>query len=220
VCSSDLTYRKYFDAFFLFLESDLAPVSSYPIHVGREPSGSVPYILYNTEQLSRSVNLERILLEIKQTSPKEVWDYSKINCSILKTHGIDAIHVPIQIPKHYVEKCKTWRTEIKYDVGFCGQLSNRRMHILNALKEKGYSVHYITLFGEERDKELAKCKIHLNIHCEVDYQLFESARCELWLQVGVPIISEHSLDNDSRCTNVSYDELVETAVTFIQQLQE
>jgi hypothetical protein len=86
--------------------------------------------------------------------------------------------------------------------------------------EKGYSVNCITLFGEERDKELATCRIHLNIHHKEDCHLFESARCELWLQAGVPIISEHSLDNDSRCTNVSYDELVETAVTFIQRMKE
>ena len=213
------TYRKYVDAFFLFLESDLAPSSTYPIHVGREPSSSVPYILYNTEQLSRSINLDRILLEIKKTSPKEIWDYSKINCSILKMHGIDAKHIPIQIPKNYIDICKKWHTEIKYDIGFCGQLSDRRMHILHTLKEKGYSVNCITLFGEERDKELAACRIHLNIHCEEDYQLFESARCELWLQVGVPIISENSLDNDSRCINIPYENMVETTIQLIQDMQ-
>ena len=87
------------------------------------------------------------------------------------------------------------------------------------LNEKGYSVNCITLFGEERDKELAACRIHLNIHCEEDYQLFESARCELWLQVGVPIISENSLDNDSRCINIPYENMVETTIQLIQDMQ-
>ena len=213
-----LIARRYYDAFYLFLESKYAPYRTLPIHIGRKPIHTTPYILYNPEQLTRKVELEKLISYIQENPPKELWDYSQANCDILKLHNIVARYVPLRSPDWYVEKCKAWRAEgFKYDIGFCGSPSKRRIDILNAFVKLRYKVAYVCLWGDERDKALAQCKIHLNIHTEEDFQIFESARCDVWLRVGVPIVSEISLDSDSRCINVPYDQIVETTVKELRK---
>jgi hypothetical protein len=59
----------------------------------------------------------------------------------------------------------------------------------------------------------------MNIHYGDTYNVFESARCEPWLKVGVPVISETSLDNDPRCISVDYDRLVETAISTLERIK-
>ena len=210
---------SYFDSFIHFLESDLSPNIDIPVimsYYSQAPKSQFNY--YNTEQLSCLGNLDRIKEKIKlNPNLKELWDYSKANIDILAKHSITARYVPIQTPKSYSNKLKEFRNEgIIYDVGFCGTLTSRRLTILNQLLERGIKVHAVTTFGDERDKELAKCKILLNIHAKDDYTIFESARCDAWLSIGVPVVSENSQDNDSRCINVGYDNLVSKVVEIVE----
>jgi hypothetical protein len=149
--------------------------------------------------------------------PTEIWDYSEANIKILKEKNIHAIHVPLKTPMNYMNKLLNWRN-IQYDIGFCGCDGTRRNIILYDLKNLGKTVHIITTYGDERDAELAKCKILLNIHYDEDFKIFESARCEPWLAIGVPIISENSLDNDPRCYNVPYDKIVEKTIEVLNTL--
>ena len=167
-------------------------------------------ILYNTEQMTRQNKLEQVISKINNNKNiKEIWDYSKVNIQILNSKGITNVkYVPLESPDSYVNKLKEYRKIIDYDVGFSGTLSNRRLNILNKLRECGKSVNIIQKFGEDRDMELARCKILINIHYADDYMVFESARCEPWLKAGVTVISEKSLDDDPRCINVDYDSLV------------
>jgi len=209
-------YRQYFDTFFLFLESDLA-VFQNRVHVGSLPTSEGEYILFNTEQLSRKNELQRVLDDIKRTSPLEVWDYSMANCLILKEYEIIAKHIPLQIPENFIKFYKNIRSSgITHDIGFSGSINERRLSVLQSLHTNGFSINIVSKWGEERDKELSKCRIHLNIHYEEDYKIFESARCNPWLDVGITIISENSLDNDPRCINVSYEDLVETTINFLK----
>ena len=93
------------------------------------------------------------------------------------------------------------------------------MYIIDQLNKYGYHILIISnMYGEDRDKQLATCKVLLNIHAHEDYQIFESARCEPWLAIGVSVISEQSLDNDSRCINVSYDEIVNKTIEVLQTI--
>jgi len=208
------TAGKWFDTFTLFLNSDLSPPREYPIVLGQYFDLSNPFIFYNTEQLSRAGAPEIFIPVSQNPNCKEVWDYSKANVDIWKKFGINAIHVPPVVPDHFLEKLKEYRKAGQiYDVGFSGHTNERRLNIRDRLNQLGYNTHFLyETFGEERDIELAKCKILLNIHAADDYQIFESLRCEPWLAIGVPIISEHSLDNDPRCINVSYDKIVDAVV--------
>jgi hypothetical protein len=184
-----------------------------PIYIYDRKGLTQPFIYFNSEQLTRVKQLADVVELIKTAKPIEVWDYSKVNVEILKLQGIQATWIQIQSPEYYLARLRSWRTEILYDIGFCGILGPRRQKILDELKEAGLRVLILnTVGGDVRDQQLAKCKVILNIHYGEDYQLFESARCEPWLAIGVPVISETSLDNDKRCINVAYDDLVKTAV--------
>jgi FkbM family methyltransferase len=205
---------KWYDTFIYFLESELSPTTHFPIYLNYgEDDGD--YIYYNTEQLTIPQYLEKAKTTIKRTNPKEVWDFSKANCEILRQNGIQAIYVPLKSPDWYISMLKSFQCK-EYDVGFAGTLNERRLYILDALEKEGVVVHKITDFGEERDKKLACCRIILNIHYSEEYQIFESNRCEPWLQCGIPVISEKSLDDDPRCIVSDYTSLLETTLRYLR----
>jgi hypothetical protein len=108
---------------------------------------------------------------------------------------------------------RTIHSQFKYDIGFSGSPSSRREAILCGLRTK-FSVLHTTAWGDERDKELSSCRILVNIHYSTEHQIFETARCEPWLQLGVPIISELSVENDSRCILTTYDGFVDTVAKY------
>ena len=68
--------------------------------------------------------------------------------------------------------------------------------------------------------DLGKCKIILNIHYSNTYNVFEVFRCGPWLEIGVPVISETSLDIDPRCISTTYANFIKTAEDAIKILQE
>ena len=209
-------YDKWFDVFMYFIESELSPTRDIPI--GLNIDSKEDYIFYNTEQLTRPHQLQQVLDKINLSRPKEVWDYSKANCEILKNHNIDALHIPLDSPEWYLNKLKGF-INIQYDVGFCGEFSQRRISILDGLEKAGVSVQRITDFGEVRDQKLASCRVILNIHFDDDYLIFESCRCEPWLKLGAAVISEKSLDDDPRCIICEYDSLIETTINYLNNLK-
>jgi hypothetical protein len=87
------------------------------------------------------------------------------------------------------------------------------------LEEAGLTVNLLkSTYGDERNKEIAKCKLLLNIHYNPDYKIFETLRCDPWLSVGFPVITEESMDNDKRTIVCSYDALVDTCKTFLSKV--
>lgn len=212
--------RKWIDTFMEFLESEHCPVHEFPIILGPKSVITTKCVFYNVEQLTRTNELRSVISIVKNPNCVEVWDYSLANIDILAKQGIIARHVPPILPLSFLSKLKKFREEGQsYDIGFSGGLTSKRIHILDSLKSSGYKVNYIRdLFGNERDKEIAKCRVLLNIHAGEDYKIFECARCEPWLAIGVPIISEHSLDNDSRCINVEYSEIVNKVIEVLTEM--
>ena len=216
-------FYKFLDSFIYFLESDISPKRDIPIYLydctdNTFPSKKDPFILYNCEQLTIPSKLETLLTSIKINKPTELWDYSQVNITILQSHGVEATLIPIESPQWYIDKLLGWRkNRIIYDFGFCGSVSPKREFIVRSLQKKGFSFLALTnVWGEDRDKQLAKCHIMINIHVNDEYNVFESARCEPWLKAGVPVISETSLDDDPRCITVEYDKLIETAIDTIK----
>jgi hypothetical protein len=211
------------NTFKFFLESDACPKRKYPLFcLGGYPGDIIPEkgIYMNTEQLSRKSELDKIL-SAQLTNVEEIWDYSLANVNILKEYNIQAKHVPLISPKWYIEKLRLFRDpyigKFEYYIGFCGAHTKRRTGIFQKLKDAGISLHIVKSLFYKKDEELAKCAILINIHCDEDYKIFESERCEPWLQLGVTVISEHSLDNDPRCINVDYDDLVNTVKYYLKK---
>jgi hypothetical protein len=145
-----------FDTFIFFLKSDLAPSVSVPIYVNDFPDTNVPFIYFQTEQLTRQEFMKNLVDKIRQKAPLEVWDYSKINVDIFKRQGIDAKHIQVQTPESYKSNLRSWRTD-EYDVGFCGWMkSPRRRTIIEGLKRAGLRVNVVEQHGEISSKPLTK----------------------------------------------------------------
>jgi hypothetical protein len=215
---------------FAFFESKMAPPRDYPIVLDnplfyRSYSQNYPakYILYVPEQLSRPNVLQNVVdfIESASTNIVKIWTYSVKNTEILQRFGIESKTVPLTSPWPYLNKLLAYRTmnDPIYDVGFCGSQSPRRMQILQALIDGGLTVNNVTQFGDDRDFELSKCRVMINVHFADDYCIFESARCEPWLAIGVPVISEQSWDDDPRAINVPYDQLVEKTIEVVKSLR-
>lgn len=211
------------DDFVTFLLSDLSPERTLPILTNHycKPLGPGPYILFNIEQLTRPRILKEVYARAVQPDIAEVWDYSHINVTLLRSKGIAARHVPVQTTKM---RADMFRHIIKnspknYDVGFCGVAPERRQAILTQLANFGVKVLLMTnLYGNSRDASLAQCKMLLNIHQTNDHMVFESIRCDPWLRGGMMIVSESSMDDDPRCINVPYDKLVETVLDVLGKM--
>lgn len=204
-----------------FLNSDLSPERNLPIYFNHHykeslPEGKIYY--YNIEQLSRSTELEAVKRVWASGKVEEVWDYSQMNCKILSAFQIPNRYVPFTLTPTRIEYYQTL-TNVKkeYDIGFCGAKSPRRDIVLKGLMDAGLKVLFLhSTWGEERDQQLAKCEVILNIHYANDYKIFERARCEQWLAVGKQVISEDSLDNDPRAICCAYDKLVETCLQYVK----
>lgn len=222
--NKDIIFRqnteRYFDIFVYFVQSDLSPCRSVPVALMCTPKTSpTPYIFYNTEQLTRPECLKEVITFVKNFPPVEIWDYSSANASILQSVGITCKHVPLISPIWYIEKLKAMRQNFSFDVGFCGCLNKRRNDIFDALKNRGLVVNVVRAYGYKRDEQLAKCRVLINIHYSESYKIFEQSRCEPWLQIGVPIVSENSLDNDERAINVTYEQLVDVTVNTVENFK-
>jgi len=137
-----------------------------------------------------------------------------VNIRILANHGIIAKYMPLKTSGAYLEKLQRFITCPKvYDIGFNGTMCLRRKTILDELATQ-FSVLISTNWGDTRDMELAQCRVLVNIHFDTDYMIFESARCEPWLSVGMPVISELSIENDERCILTTYDGFLKTVKAY------
>ena len=157
--------------------------------------------IVNTEQMCEKGREAFFVSEVKRLSERvgykvEVVDYSPTNISILEKHGFVCLLHLYETPeteKNYLRNLR-YTTEKTFDIGFVGALNPRRVHVIEKLKEAGYKVFVINQYGDARDRLIAKCKVLLNIHYESYYNIFETIRCNRWLDAGMPVLSESSID--------------------------
>jgi hypothetical protein len=84
----------------------------------------------------------------------------------------------------------------------------KKRDIVYELLKKGYKIHIISGWGIDRDTELAKCKVILNVHSilcmnnQIYYsKTFENIRCNRLLDAGFKILSEDSIHCDELINN-------------------
>jgi hypothetical protein len=202
---------RYFDTFIHSLDC-----VKENVHIGLDVPPGFQGIIYNTEQLTIPRILTKILRLVELAPKLELWDYSMVNIRILANHGIIAKYMPLKTSGPYLEKLQRFITSTKaYDIGFNGSMSARRKTILDQLATS-FTVFISTSWGDTRDLELSQCRVLVNIHFDTNYMVFESARCEPWLSVGIPVISELSIDNDERCILTTYDGFLKTVTDYFQ----
>ena len=208
-----------------YLLSERSPIRTLPIfiidQVHEFPETPTKKIIYNIEQMTRQNMLEKNLPIMKRQDIIEVWDYSISNYNILKNHNLNIFHVPFKLTLEKILNYRNLQTLDKtYDVAFSGQMGPYRQSILDQLKVKGLEV--LILDGDyslNRDVQIGRSRLLLNIHFNETYKVFETIRCEPWLSSGFPVISETSLDDDVRAINTPYTELVDKVCEVLESIR-
>ena len=203
------------------------------VNVSYKTYTGVP-IIFQTKQLSYTDNATALLESIPANTNVLLIDYSLTNIKILRdaigssNKRITTVHFPI-LYNPYLMSLFTLYDKKEYDIGcLFGCKSERRMTIVNQLREKGLSVFIIDNWDMQgKLYELSKCKLLLNIHYNDKYTIFEYTRCTFPILLGIPVLSELSDTNDDNSnpylnelvSNVyfePYDMLVDKAVELIK----
>ena len=162
----------------------------------------------NTEPLNIPVRLNSVLNILKNNTNMDYYDYSKSNIHVLKQNNIDTHnfkYLPYICNNEELDVLTKLNNETEkiYDFGLIigsgERMLVRRKAVVDFLTNSGLTVHIISGWDIQRDKELAKCKYILNIHgfFIVPSAIFEHIRCDRLLQAGINILSEQSLYLDN-----------------------
>jgi hypothetical protein len=170
----------------------------------------------NLEPLNLQYRLEEIK-QIHSTYNVKIYDYSLANITLLIENGIIHVeHFPYintLVETQYLTRLNN-NIVHEYDFGVitgCGSMDNakellpfKRRKVFDYLISNGFTVNIICGYKEERDTELAKCKIILNIHGQFIFDtdmvysnIFEHLRCDRLLNAGFTILSEDSYNLDA-----------------------
>jgi len=151
-------------------------------------------IIINTEPLfGRPNNLEWTHKVIYYAKKYRIWDYDSRNIQIfegLGIHGVQLFRFGYQPQLERIPSRPD--TERPIDVLFYGSTNLRRKIILDQINSR--NINLGTLFnsyGAERDEQIAKSKLVINMHHE-DVGSFEIVRIHYLLNNGVAVLSEAS----------------------------
>jgi hypothetical protein len=172
--------------------------TTYYMCMRRIPDGSGLKAFINTEQLTVPQKVEEYKAIIVQHCPIDVYDYALKNCEISSSFlGQPSSYLPYYSPPAEQAQLRQWLSVPKEtDVCVLGTPSVKRQRYVDTLREAGITVDYVySLFGEERDRQIGKSRILVNIHYSEEYVLYESIRCERWRVAGMPVVSEVCVDS-------------------------
>jgi hypothetical protein len=177
-------------------------------------------ILYNFEPLNPPV-FDSVGTFLTHYAPRcRVWDYSADNVDYLQKRGCSAIHVPLGYAEvlSRIERAP----EQDIDVLFYGDLSPRRLKVLDALRATRINlVVAADAYGHERDALIARAKIVLNVHAHDGIKALETPRVFYLLANRKAVVTEAKsdvpLDADLRRATVQapYDGLVEACLALL-----
>ncbi len=180
------------------------------------------YFLLNTEQLSVKRWYDALINVYNKNI--NIIDFSIENIKILGT----GFHLPyLYNPDENFYDSSTIKP---YDVAFISTKtgfikSKRRQHIINNLSAKPWvKVRFISGFKNIRDKELAKCKLLINIHFDSNYKILETLRCYRCIYNKMIVISEDCVINDSYYLNKyiifeKYENIIEKVLEVLQNYE-
>lgn len=155
------------------------------------PPGSV---LYNLEQILPGLtDFGRVVPWLGNPNYR-IWDYSLSNISALKTVNVNNVtHVPIG---YYDGLTCAPVAEEDIDVVFTGNMNERRQRMWQRLIDKRWRVAHISgTFGVERDRWIARGRVHLNMHWWFPQCVFEEVRCSYLLANRAVVVSENGDPN-------------------------
>lgn len=146
----------------------------------------------NIEQLSSESKFNRHMLLYDNYQNINIIDYSYANLTYYNNFKNNKYIIPYQI--NYSEIYNTNKQKEICLIGDC--LPINRQIIIHALKAKNIIVDIINGFGKQRDDELFKYKILLNISFQKDFNVFESIRCDRCVYNKMIVISDMKENNE------------------------
>lgn len=177
-------------------------------------------ILYNLEQITPgSPWLKPEYLALLACYP--VWDYSPLNIRNLAALGV---HNARLCGIGYAPELTriTPAQEEDIDVLFIGSMNERRRQVLESLAAKGFKViGLFNQYGTERDAQIARAKIVLNLHY-YEAQVFEIVRVSYLLANRTCVVSETGNDTELEAPFAKgvafspYEQLADRCVQLLQ----
>lgn len=184
--------------------------------------------LFNSEQMT--IESRRILVEKFLQNGGKLINYCRANAQILLKNCVQEdqmLLLPYVMRQSEAQFLgNLYKNENKlYDFAVVCSLTPRRANIIDSLQKLGLKIRVITdCFGIERDKMIAQCRALLNIHANADYKIYESIRCDRWLNAGMSVICEYCEDAPTKHGNllhiVPFDKIVEYCACFTFSLLE
>ena len=190
--------------------------------LGLLPDPSLPAgaIIYNLEQLFEGnpwLSQNPVYVAAMRTHP--VFDYSDRNIETLRALGIGHAHRLGVGFSPCLRRIGT-SSEPDIDVLFYGSLNARRNAVIEALRDRGLRAAAIFgVYGEERDRIVARSKIVLNVHQH--RHAFEIVRVSYLLANEVCVVSEGTPDDPEIAPLAEglalapYDALAQTCIDLI-----
>jgi tetratricopeptide (TPR) repeat protein len=209
----------------IFDESIIHSLSTNDNHKNCEIS------ILQTEPLNLSWWFNTILDNHSKYPYVKIYDYSKSNIKILNQHNItNCEYLPYNIQLYEANKLTKFLSENRnngenelYDFGFIFDWKSlpvekqhiikppRRSKVIDFLRNSGFKVNIIAGYDDDRDIELSKCKLILNIHGQLGLNhnpsptecsnIFEHVRCDRLLETGYTVLTETSYELDHEFIN-------------------
>ena len=163
------------------------------------------FIVYNFEQLATERVWNDDFFE-KCKKAIRVLDYSLVNITIFKKHGISAFHVPYGWSPIIEPQFNIDYKDKKIDIIFLGSKNDRRIKFLNNFKKIYFNDK---CFYDEYEEITKKAKFSFNIHYYKKNTILELTRIIPLISRGVIVLSESSSDK-------YYDDIFEDICIFIK----
>lgn len=182
-------------------------------------------LVYNTEQLTRKWWAEKVA-EVSRSY--HLFDYATANAEIVQQIHPDASITIVPILFDPEQMLFPQPLEKTYDVVFVGCLTPRRKTILDQLQRRNVRLSVLENVYDVQEKynNIARAHILLNIHADIDYTVFEFARCSIPVFNGQFVVSEESKKDSNEmntyvmdhCVFAPFEDLVETVVNLLPEL--
>lgn len=186
-------------------------------HLLNDPNSLRPYtcILYQLEQLPDQQDaLSATRLAILREA-HTVWDYCPENLALLAAAGIRHTRL---LPIGFHEKLSVIpHLPADVDVLFYGSVNDRRRAVLKALSQRCTLRVLFGVYGDERDRCIARARIVLNLHY-YESRIMEQARVSYLLNNGRFVVSEVSQQNpyEGGIVTADYEQLVDCCLNYLR----
>ena len=207
------------------------------------PAGSGVLAVLNTEQCTRGWVLDNMVAHVLRGWT--LLDFAQANldlvrCAVVRRRGRETdpsssparlLWLPYQLASSPTSRGvgassppSTRLEERERDTAQVCVESRRRIEAQEALKRAGLSVMDVRGWREERERQIDRAKVLVNVHNdEVEFRIFEHVRCDQVIYRGGLIVSEESLGQDAldvrdRVVFCPYEQISSTARDVVDHL--